>query len=146
MPTAIQHAGRRRRTMLAAAALLVAGACLSASAQDVKVVLSGDQEIPPVTTAGSASGTFSVAADRSVRGSVTIRGMTPTVAHIHEGEAGKIGPVIIPLTKTADDVWSVPEGAKLSDAQYASFKAGNLYYNVHSVTYRGGELRGQIKP
>jgi len=146
MLTAIRHARRPHCTMRAAAALLLATASVAAWAQDVKVALGGDQEIPPVTTSGSAAGTFSVAADKSVRGSVTIRGMTPTVAHIHEGEAGKIGPVIIPLTKTADNVWSVPEGAKLTDAQYASFKAGNLYYNVHSATYRGGELRGQIKP
>ena len=146
MPNANQLARRRHWTLLAAAALLLAGASLPVAAQEVKVVLSGNQEIPPVTTSASGTGTLTVAADRSVRGSVTIRGMTPTVAHIHEGEAGTIGPVIIPLTKTAENVWSVPEGAKLSEGQYASFKAGNLYYNVHSVTYRGGELRGQIKP
>ena len=146
MPNAIQQVGRRHRTMLAAAALFLAGTAVSASAQEVKVVLSGDQEIPPVTTSGAGTGTFSVAADRSARGSVTIQGMTPTVVHIHVAEAGKIGPIIIPLTKTADNVWSVPEGAKLSDEQYASFKAGHLYYNVHSVNHRGGEIRGQIKP
>jgi hypothetical protein len=40
----------------------------------------------------------------------------------------------------------VPEGAKLTDAQYESYKAGNLYYNIHSAAYKGGEVRGQIKP
>jgi len=146
MPTAIERIPRRRRTKLAAAALALAGSTFAASGQEVKVVLSGDQEIPPATTSGSGTGTFSVAADRSVRGSVTIRGMTPTVAHIHVGEAGKIGPIVIPLTKTADDVWSVPDGTKLTEEQFASFRAGQLYYNVHSVAYRGGEIRGQIKP
>ena len=145
MPNALQQARRRRRTMLVAG-LLLAGTAAAASAQDIKVVLSGDQEIPPVTTSGSGTGTFSVAADRSARGSVTIQGMTPTVVHIHVAEAGKIGPIIIPLTKTADNVWSVPEGAKLTDEQFANFRAGQLYYNVHSVAYRGGEIRGQIKP
>jgi hypothetical protein len=117
-----------------------------ASADDVKVALSGDQEIPPVTTTGSATGIFSIAPDKTVRGSVTIAGMTPTVVHIHEAPAGKNGPIVIPLAQTANNVWSVPEGAKLTDAQYESYKAGNLYYNVHSVAYRAGEIRGQIKP
>jgi hypothetical protein len=146
MPNATQGACGRCRTIVAAAALMLSAYCGAASGQTVKVVLSGDQEIPPVLTSASGTGTINVAADRSLRGSVTITGMTPTVVHIHEGEAGKNGPIIIPLTKTADNVWSIPEGAQLTEAQYATYKAGNLYYNVHSVTYRGGEIRGQIKP
>ena len=51
-------------------------------------------------------------------------------AHIHIGAAGKNGPVIIPLQKTADGVWTVPAGAKLNDAQMAAYKAGGLYLNV----------------
>ena len=146
MSTAIGQVRRKHWTTVAAAALLSAAISVPASSQEVKVVLSGDQEIPPAKTSASGTGSFNVAADRSLRGSVTISGMDPTVVHIHEAEAGKNGPIIIPLTKTADNVWSVPEGAKLTEAQYASYKAGNLYYNVHSVTYRGGEIRGQIKP
>ena len=37
-------------------------------------------------------------------------------------------------------------GAKLTDAQYDSFKAGNLYVNVHSAANKGGEIRAQLKP
>jgi hypothetical protein len=73
-------------------------------------------------------------------------GVDGVAAHIHVGSAGKNGPVIIPLTKTGDGVWSVPGGAKLTDAQYDSFKAGDLYVNVHSAKYKGGEIRGQLKP
>jgi hypothetical protein len=54
--------------------------------------------------------------------------------------------VIIPLTKSGDGTWSVPAGAKLTDAQYAAFKAGDLYVNVHSAANKGGEIRGQLKP
>ena len=132
--------------VVAAAALLFAACSGVVWGEDTKVVLSGNQEIPPVTTTGSGTGIFSVAADLSVRGSVTVAGMTPTVAHIHEAPGGKSGLIIIPLVQTAENTWSVPEGAKLTDAQYESYKAGNLYFNVHSAAYKGGEIRGQIKP
>ena len=113
---------------------------------EVKVTLGGNQEIPPVTTSASGIGTFTVGADKSVSGSVTISGMSATVAHIHQAAAGTTGPIIIPLTQTSDNVWAVPAGAKLTDAQYESYKAGNLYYNVHSAAFKSGEIRGQIKP
>jgi hypothetical protein len=57
----------------------------------------------------------------------------------------KNGPVIIPLTKGPNNTWSVPAGAKLTDAQYASFKAGNLYVNVHSAANKGGEICSRLK-
>ena len=66
------------------------------------------------------------------------------MAHIHEGAAGANGPVIVPLTKDGD-TYKVPAGAKLTSAQLASFKAGNLYVNVHSAANPGGEIRGQLK-
>jgi hypothetical protein len=34
----------------------------------------------------------------------------------------------------------------LTDAQYKSYKAGELYVNVHSDAYKGGEIRGQLMP
>ncbi len=132
--------------VVSAVALLSAGFSGPALSQEIKVTLSGDQEIPPVTTAGTGTGTLVVGADKSVSGSATISGMSVTVAHIHEAPAGKNGPIVFPLTKTSDTVWTVPAGAKLSDAQYESYKAGNLYFNMHSAAYKGGEIRGQIKP
>ena len=68
------------------------------------------------------------------------------MAHIHEAATGQNGPVIVPLSKTADNVWSVPQGAKLSAAQMQSFKDGNLYVNVHSAANKAGEIRSQLKP
>jgi len=110
------------------------------------VTLGGNQENPPVTTSASGTTDIKVAADKSVSGSITTTGVAGTAAHIHVGPQGKNGPVIVPLTKTGDNVWSVPAGAKLTDAQYADYMAGNLYVNVHSATNKGGEIRAQLKP
>jgi hypothetical protein len=115
------------------------------TAADIKVTLAGDQEVPPVKSAGTGAGTITVGADKSVSGSVTTTGIAGTAAHVHEAATGKNGPVIIPLTKSGD-TYTVPAGAKLTDAQFASFQAGNLYVNVHTAANPDGEMRGQLKP
>jgi len=129
-----------------AAGVLIASYPLSARAEDVKVMLSGGQEVPPVSSSGAGTGAITVGEDKSVSGSVKTTGVNGTMAHIHNGAAGKNGPVIVPLTKDGDGAWTVPPGAKLTDAQYAAFKAGDLYVNVHSAQHQSGEIRGQLKP
>ncbi len=119
---------------------------LSAHAADVAVKLTGDQEVPAVASAATGVGTFAVKNDKSVSGSIKTSGIEATMAHIHLGEPGKNGSPIITLNKTADNTWSVPEGSKLTDDQYKSFKEGNLYVNVHSAEHKGGEIRTQLKP
>jgi dolichyl-phosphate-mannose--protein O-mannosyl transferase len=120
---------------------------LGANAHSMKISLSGAQEVPPVTTNASGSGTITVAPDGSVSGSVTTSGVEATMAHIHEAAPGQQnGQVIIGLTKTADNVWSTPAGAKLTETQMQSLKNGSLYVNVHSATNKSGEIRAQLKP
>ncbi len=132
----------RLSLLVAAAALVFAG---SAFAEAMKVDLSGSHEVPPVTTNAKADGTITIAADRSVSGSVATTGIDATMAHIHQAAAGKNGPIIIPLTKDGNK-WVVPAGAKLTEAQEKAFKAGDLYVNVHSAAHPGGEIRAQLKP
>jgi hypothetical protein len=109
-----------------------------------RIALSGGNEVPPVTTPASGSGTVTVHADCTVHANITVTGMTATMAHIHEGAAGTNGPVIVPLTKTADNVFHAPAGAKLTEAQCAVHRAGGTYVNVHSATHPGGEVRAQL--
>ncbi len=121
-------------------------ASAGAFAKDVKVDLTGAEETPPVTTSATGHGTIHIAKDKSVSGSVKTTGIEGTAAHIHVGAKGEAGPPIITLTKGADGTWTVPEGAKLTDEQWADYKAGKLYVNVHSAEHKPGEIRAQLKP
>ena len=135
-------------TGMGAAALLAAG-CTQVSSQapsGSNVILDGKQEVPPVSTAATGSGTIKVLMDRSVYGSVMTSGVAGTAAHIHLGSPGQNGPVIIPLNRTADNMWSVPASIRLNDTQYEAFRLGNLYVNVHSAASPSGEIRGQLTP
>lgn len=131
--------------VLSAVAILLPGCANMGLSSDTKVTLSGNQEAPPVTTSASGSGIITVGPDKSVSGSITTAGVAATAAHIHDGAPGRNGPVIIPLVKTSENVWAVPAGAKLTEAQHESYRAGNLYVNVHSAAHKGGEIRGQLQ-
>jgi len=139
---------RNPRLTIALAALLgivVASAAMSQSMSAQQIVLSGSNEVPAVTTSASGTGTVTINPDHTVTASITVTGMTPTASHIHEGAAGANGPVIVPFAKTGDNTFAAPAGAKLTDSQYASYKAGNLYVNVHSAQHPAGEIRAQLK-
>jgi hypothetical protein len=109
-----------------------------------QIRLDGSKEVPPVATSAYGTGTVNIAPDRSVAVTLSVVDMTATAAHIHEGAAGTNGPVIVPLTKISDNAFVAADGARLTEAQYASYKAGNLYVNVHSAKFPGGEVRAQI--
>ena len=141
MDSKFQSSNLAARLVVAFTLCLTAGLAIAA---DLK--LSGANEVPPVTTAASGTGTIRVADDGSVSGSVKVTGVVATMAHIHLGAAGKNGPVILPLAQTAPGEWSVPAGAKLDTEQIKSYKAGELYVNVHSDANKGGEIRAQLVP
>lgn len=131
-------------SLLAAAFLL--SACAGHSVRPLALMLDGSHEVPAVNTAASGSGEVLVAADHSVSGSITVSGMSPTMAHIHLAAAGQNGPVIVALSKAGEMRFVVPEGSKLSDSQYESYLAGKLYINVHSAAHPAGEIRVQLLP
>ena len=131
--------------LLSISVVLLAGCANEGVRKETNVTLTGAQAVPPVTTVARGIGAVRIGVDRSVSGTVTTSGLVSIGAHIHEGAPGQNGSIIIPLTKTVDDVWSVPAGAKLTDSQYESYKAGNLYVNVHTAANKGGEIRGQVR-
>jgi hypothetical protein len=134
------------RAWVVAAALLIAGCAMMGGDSSVQVPLSGSQEVPPVQTSASGTGTVSVADDRTVTAKIRTQGVNGVAAHIHEGAAGANGPVIVPMEKTGDNEWSSKPGHKLTDSQYDAYKGGRTYFNVHSAANKGGEIRGQIRP
>ena len=147
----MNSAGKESKRSAVALALSWAGMLafaltLPALSKDMSVTLAGDQEVPPVTTSASGTGTISVAADKAVSGSIMVKGVNATAAHIHEAAKGKNGPVIIPLTKSGNSTFTVPAGAKLTDEQMKSLESGNLYVNVHSAANPNGEIRAQLGP
>lgn len=131
------------KVVLLSALLLAASAVF---AQTANVDLKGGNEVPANDSAATAKAGIVVAADKTVSGSITTTGIEGTMAHIHSAAVGANGPVVVALKKTGDNVWAVPDGAKLTDEQYAAYLAGNLYVNVHSSAHPGGELRGQLQP
>lgn len=138
---------RSVRTAITAALLAVSSfAATSSFAADVKVTLSGDQEVPAVKTNGVGSGFFAISNDRKVSGQITVINIKTVAAHVHEGAPGVSGPIAFPLVKSGDTTYAVPPNVMLSEAQFAAFQAGKLYVNVHTEAHPTGELRGQLKP
>lgn len=121
-------------------------AAMPAMAQSIDVALAGNQEVPPVSTPATGKASITIADDKTVRGTMITSRVPGKAAHIHTGAPGVNGPVIIPFVKTGENEWKIADGAKLTDEQYAAYKAGNLYINVHSDAYPGGEIRGQLQP
>lgn len=112
-----------------------------------QVSMSGDQEVPPTTTGGLASGSLTFASPTlAISGGITVNGVTATAAHIHTGVAGTNGGVIVPLTESpaGSGNWIVPAGSVLTQAQADALPAGGLYFNAHTVANPGGDVRGQI--
>ena len=146
----------RRSLWVSGVAVGLLAAC-STAPPSYKTVLTGEKEVPPVNTAASGLSDISVRSGKCpstatssdcliMVGTVQTNGIDATAAHVHQAPVGQNGPVIVTLVKTGNDVWSVPVGTVLTDAQYQAYLAGNLYVNVHSDANKAGEIRAQIRP
>jgi hypothetical protein len=129
---------------------LVAGALLASPAAahvNFQVNLSAAQEVPAPDVAGHTpvgTATLTLEDDLSVEYHVTVQDLTgaATLAHIHQGQPGMPGPVVVPLDQTTLEGTTRP----LTDAEVRALFAGDLYVNVHTAQNPAGEIRGQIVP
>jgi hypothetical protein len=111
--------------------------------------LSGAEEVPArATTAIDHLAVILNSQQDKFRASGSFTGLsTPsTAAHIHTGIPGVNGPIRFPLTITPAAMLSgALSGMQMVGAEdVAALDAGGLYVNVHSVTFPGGEIRGQL--
>jgi hypothetical protein len=128
--------------------------------------LSGDEEVPPVDTRAVGNAIFWLSEDgTSLRYRlITSRMEDITQSHIHIAPAGVNGPVVVFLfgfvtggqdnagilaegTITAANLIARPAigfGATMPEL-VAAMRSGNAYVNVHTTTWPGGEIRGQVK-
>lgn len=127
--------------------------------------LSGNNEVPPVTTAGSGMATFQLSGDgKSLDYQLNLTKMNSVMgAHIHSGKQGQNGPVIAGLfnpnmsepptgtingllkkgTLTSADLSGSMAGKQISNL-VNMIKSGEAYVNIHTTKYQNGEIRGQI--
>lgn len=109
--------------------------------------LAGVYEVPAVDT--NASGTSYISynsGSTELSINVVTSGVTATAAHMHQAFAGNNGPVIAGLTQDADDLSLWSSKAELSADEFAAFKSGATYINVHSEAAPSGEIRAQVTP
>lgn len=116
-------------------ALFYIGACGSSSSNGTSIINpsgSGSVTLDPVTK--TLTGFFT-----------TTNVANATLAHIHDGDVGVAGPIVVPLVQSAPGTWSVPAtSAPLTDPQIARLRAGGYYVNIHTVLNPAGEIRGQL--
>jgi hypothetical protein len=112
--------------------------------------LSGEQENLPVTTSATGvGGVILKPASLQITGGVTLSGLTPVLVRIHQAPTGDPtadGTAIVTLVIASDGLTAVvPPNTTLDANQLASLLAGELYFNVTTVTNAGGEIRGPIE-
>jgi hypothetical protein len=114
------------------------------------VSLSGDEEVPPVATAATATGGLTLnRATGELEVHVTGMGLDDAAAaHVHQAFAGGNGGVELELEQDPNDVahWFSSSNTVLDAAQLEALGAGSLYLNVHTPSNPAGEVRGQIAP
>jgi hypothetical protein len=116
----------------------------------VSTPLNARQEVPrPKGTLGRARATFAATVTRSGAGGIVawrlaFSGLSgrALAAHIHVGQRGKPGPVVVPLCGPCRS--GASGSATVGAAVLTALEAGRGYVNVHTRLNPGGEVRGQI--
>ncbi len=106
--------------------------------------LTGDQEVPPVTSTGSGVGSFHLIGN-DLHYEIAVQNLSSamTAAHFHMAPRGEAGPVIETITMsgtTAVGTWmdlTADEIEQLDDEL--------IYVNVHTTNHPSGEVRGQLE-
>lgn len=147
---------KRLIAMLAASAVLaLIPGVVSAADEVFSGTLRGDKEVPAVSTSGAGTAyVFINEAQTEVKYAVSYTGLTGPViaAHIHVGNAGTNGPIMLPLqvgpstmfgTLTQAD-FQTTGAAPTWAAALNAIRAGRAYVNLHTTANPAGEIRAQL--
>lgn len=107
------------------------------------VSVNSNQEVPNNTS--SATSSLNVSYEKNsntLTYTINYAGITPTAMHFHKGVIGTSGAVQIEVKAPYSN--GMTGTLTLTDAQETDLLAGLWYLNIHSATYAGGELRGQV--
>ena len=128
----------------------IRGQVLPSSGWGFYADLGAEQSTGDVESDGTGAGTFTLT-ESGLLFQVTIDGLTGPItnAHFHRAAAGEDGPVVRGILddfdgNTAYGIWTPEDAEPLSDELIRDLLAGNLYVNVHTEAYEGGEIRGQV--
>ncbi len=108
------------------------------------------QENPPTSSTATGFGRVTLnTAETQITASVYYSGLSSgvTVGHIHSPAAvGANGPVLFDLAPTAGQTAGsvVNKTFAITATQVAQLKAGLMYFNIHTTSNGGGEIRGQL--
>ena len=141
----------RRAALALATVLLLASA---ASAQSFTATLAGSKERPTPNTSLASGITSATLTGNQLAVSGTFAGLTGNyrASHLHIGGPEESGGVIHSLAPTVstDRRSGTFEAATntftLLPEQVTALQAGRIYVNIHSDTFTGGEVRGQLGP
>lgn len=109
-------------------------------------IIEGAQEVPAVTTnaKGAMYANIRSTLDTLDYG-IQINGLTPTMAHFHNGAAGTNGGVIVGLTPVGAAFPNLYSGKiAVTPAILAAIIRDSFYANFHTAANPGGEIRGQV--
>ena len=68
-----------------------------------------------------------------------------TAAHIHRGEAGTNGPIVVPFqSEFSDGANGCTQGVDAGLIQEIMANPAGFYVNVHNADFPGGAIRGQL--
>ena len=143
----------RTRLVVSAAVLAVAALALfvpmalSAPQGPVFASLNGQNEIPDADPDGLGSFSAIVDGDQFCYGLTATNIDTPTAAHVHKGNSGRNGGIVIGLTPPATGDPGASSACVTADTALLQDILNNpsqYYVNVHNATFPGGAIRGQL--
>jgi len=132
-----------RSLTLLALSLALFATVAHADLEIYSATLSGANEVPPNASAGTGEVTISVDTETLMATwTLEFSGLATaqTGAHFHNAPAGSNGGVVfaLPVGSPVAGNWN------LLQTDYDELSAGNIYVNVHTEEFPGGEIRGQL--